>query len=159
MIFVTVGSDIPFDRLLKAVDSWARENNRQDVFAQIGTHAWKPDYIAFTPMLSPAEFRERLIASNVVVGHAGMGTILSALGHSKPILVMPRRLALNETRNDHQMATAEHLLAMDKINVAFDEVELRVKLDQIDALIPREKIPPLATGPLIEGLRSFIFNT
>lgn len=159
MIFVTVGSDIPFDRLLKAVDSWARENKRQDVYAQIGTRAWKPDHIPFTPMLSPAEFRERLIASSVVVGHAGMGTILSALGHSKPILVMPRRLALNETRNDHQMATAQHLLAMDKINVAFDETELRAKLDHLDALIPRETIPPVATGPLIDGLRSFIFGT
>ena len=159
MIFVTVGSDIPFDRLLKAVDSWARENKRQDVFAQIGTRAWKPDFIPFTPMLSPAEFRERLIACSVVVGHAGMGTILSALGHSKPILVMPRRLALNETRNDHQMATAQHLLAMDKINVAFDETELRAKLDHLDALIPRETIPPVATGPLIDGLRNFILGS
>ena len=114
MIFVTVGSDIPFDRIIHAVDRWACARDRQDVFAQIGRGGWQPQFISFAEMLEPAEFRERLTASRIIVGHAGMGTILSALQYSKPILVMPRRGSLGETRNDHQMATARQLLEMEK---------------------------------------------
>lgn len=36
MIFVTVGHQTPFDRLIRLVDRWAEENMRHDLFAQIG---------------------------------------------------------------------------------------------------------------------------
>lgn len=158
MIFVTVGSDIPFDRLVRAVDRWARARDRRDVIAQIGHGGWQPGFISFSAMLKPAEFRERLINATIVVGHAGMGTILSALQHSKPILVMPRRGGLGETRNDHQMATARHLLDMGKINVAFDDDELFGFLDRIEELTPKEAITPFANSDLILGLRNFIHS-
>lgn len=158
MIFVTVGSDIPFDRLIRTVDRWSRDRERRDVFAQIGHGGWQPGFISFSAMLEPDEFRERLVNSTIVVGHAGMGTILSALQHSKPILVMPRRGGLGETRNDHQMATARHLLDMGKINVAFDDDELFGFLDRIEELTPKEAITPFANPELIRGLRDFIHS-
>lgn len=156
MIFVTVGSDIPFDRLVRTVDRWARDRDRRDVFAQIGHGGWQPDFISFSAMLQPVEFRERLISSAIVVGHAGMGTILSALQHSKPVLVMPRKGSLGETRNEHQLATARQLQAMGRINVAFDEDELFGFLDRIEELTPKEPIPPFANPELIRGLHDFI---
>ncbi len=159
MIFVTVGSDIPFDRLVKAVDRWAGENNRHDVFAQIGRGGWEPKFITFTALLEPAEFMECLAASCIVVGHAGMGTIFSALENSKPILVMPRRGYLGETRNDHQMATARELLAMGKVSVAFDEAELLERLDRLGELTPNEQISAFASEELVGALRGFIHGT
>ncbi|MDP3850168.1 MAG: glycosyltransferase [Luteolibacter sp.] len=158
MIFVTVGSDIPFNRLLKAVDGWARDNKRRDVFAQIGRGGWEPGFIPFATMLEPAEFRERLSACRLVVGHAGMGTILSALQCSKPILVMPRRGPLGETRNDHQMDTARQLQAMGRVNVAFDETELFDHLDRMEELLPKEPIAPFAEPELIRTLHDFIHH-
>ena len=156
MIFVTVGSDIPFDRLVRTVDAWARENQRHDVFAQVGRGAWEPEFIPFAPMLTPTEFRERLTAATVIVAHAGMGTILSALQHSKPVLVMPRRGKLGETRNDHQMDTARQLLELGKVNVAFDEEELRRGLDRLDGIQPRDAIAPYANAELVGALHAFI---
>lgn len=156
MIFVTVGSDIPFDRLIKAVDAWARRNNRRDVFAQIGRDGWKPEFVSHSEMLDPAEFKSRLAACSIVVGHAGMGTILSALQGSKPILVMPRRGPLGETRNDHQMATARQLLELGKVNVAFDEHELADCLDRLDGFVPKEKIAPFADPDFTRRLNDFI---
>ncbi len=35
MIFVTVGEQLPFDRLVRAVDEWAAASGKE-VFAQIG---------------------------------------------------------------------------------------------------------------------------
>ncbi len=156
MIFVTVGSDIPFDRLVRTVDRWANQRDRRDVFAQIGHGGWRPGFIEHAAMLEPAEFTRRLTASRIVVGHAGMGTILSALQYSKPILVMPRSGALGETRNDHQFATARQLQEMRKINVAFDDDELFESLDRLDELTPNHPIPPHADEGLIRALRDFI---
>lgn len=156
MIFVTVGSDVPFDRLVRVVDGWARDRGRRDVFAQIGRGGWEPEFVDFSHLLDPADFRERLAACEIVIAHAGMGTILSCLQASKPILVMPRRGHLGETRNDHQMATARHLLGMGKVNVAFDEMELLLALDRLDGLAAREAISPYAGTELLSAIRRFI---
>lgn len=158
MIFVTVGSDIPFDRLIKAVDLWARKRNRQDVFAQVGRNGWDPEFITSAQILEPREFAERLAASSIVIGHAGMGTVLSALQHSKPIIVMPRRGHLGETRNDHQMATASHLHAMGRVNVAYDEFELCERLDHHEQLVSLEPIAAYANPELTRNLRDFIYQ-
>lgn len=159
MIFVTVGTDSHFDRMVKVVDAWAAERGRGDVFAQIGENGWEPKSIPFTRLLDPREFKERFAAARVIVGHAGMGTILSALHGGKPILVMPKKASLGEHRNEHQTATAVRLHALGKINVAFDETELREKLDQLDEMLAKETIAPVAGGGLVEGIRNFIFST
>jgi UDP-N-acetylglucosamine transferase subunit ALG13 len=94
----------------------------------------------------------------VIVSHAGMGTILTALHHRKPILVMPKRASLGEHRNEHQLATARHMMQLGNVNVAFDEAELRDKLDQLGELKLPLPIGDRASDGLIRGLREFIFN-
>lgn len=159
MIFVTVGTDQPFDRMVKVVDSWAAEHCRSDFFAQIGEGGWEPKCMPFSQFLSPPDFQKRFGQARVIIAHAGMGTILSALNHGKPILVMPKLASLGEHRNEHQLATARRMMSLGNVAVAFDEAELREKLDQLETLIPHERIHPVATGPLIHCLRGFIFDT
>lgn len=159
MIFVTVGTDGPFDRLIRIVDDWAREHNRTDVFAQIGEKGWEPQFIAYKHFLEPPEFKARFQEADYVVAHAGMGTILSALNVGKPILVMPRKVDLGEQRNDHQWHTATRLSEQGKIHAAFDEAELRAKLDALETLEVREKIGPSATSPIVQTIRDFIANS
>lgn len=155
-IFVTVGAQMPFDRMVRAVDAWAGERGRSDVFAQIGPTDYRPAHIEWVEFIEPDEFRQRVAAASVLVAHAGMGSILTALEAGKPILVMPRRGDLRETRNDHQVATAERFLEMGKIAVAMDEHELPAKLDALDALPPAERIGSCASESLINAIRSFI---
>jgi UDP-N-acetylglucosamine transferase subunit ALG13 len=135
VIFVTVGTDGPFDRLVRTVDRWAGDTGRRDVFAHIGRSSFAPSHIDHVAMLQPDEFRRRFADASVVVAHAGMGTILSALHYRKPILVMPRRASLGEQRNEHQLATARHLRDLGKITVAVDENELFERLAEINAFI------------------------
>lgn len=158
MILVTVGTDQPFDRMMKVVDAWAAERGRTDIFAQIGDGGWEPTSIPFTRFLNPVEFKKRFAEARVIISHAGMGTILSALHHGKPILVMPKMASLGEHRNEHQLATARHMQSMGHVAVAFDENELREKLDHLDELLPKEKIPPFAGGPLVAEIRRFVFS-
>jgi UDP-N-acetylglucosamine transferase subunit ALG13 len=158
MIFVTVGTDLPFDRMVKLVDQWAREHQRRDVFAQIGETDWRPSYIQYTKFIDPAEFNTRFASASTIVAHAGMGTILSALHHGKPILVMPRRASLGEHRNEHQMATAKHLSAMGKVNVAFEEADFKRQLTKLESLDVKDPIGAYASPELIATLRGFILK-
>lgn len=156
MIFVTVGTELPFDRMVRAVDEWAREQGRTDVFAQIGRTDWRPSFIPFAEFLEPAEINRWFARASTIVAHAGMGTILSALRYEKPILVMPRRAALGEQRNEHQLATAKRLLELDKIHVALDEHELRARLAGVEQLHARSRTGPYATASLLTAVREFI---
>ena len=86
-------------------------------------------------MLPRAEFDALLAASRLVVAHAGIGTVLSARAHRRPIVLLPRRAALGEHRSDHQMATARRLEGRPGISVAWSEGDLR-------ALVSRAGAPP-----------------
>jgi len=159
MIFVTVGTDQPFDRLIKVVDHWVYKHRRLDVIAQVGKGGWKPLHMRSVDLLAPSDYAIYMRRATTVVSHAGMGTILSALHHGKPILVMPKIASLGEHRNEHQTATARRLLDVDGIRVAFDEDELIHHLSQIDELKARSSIGDSASDELIDGIRSFIFNS
>ena len=146
---------MPFDRLIRAVDAWARSRRRTDVFAQIGQGAEPPGFIQWTARLEPKEFYRRLDTASVVIGHAGMGTIISALSRGKPLLVFPRRGDLRETRNDHQIATAQRFRDAGTVMAAFTESELHEKLDLLDGLKGASPIGPHASPELIDALRTF----
>lgn len=156
MIFATVGTQLPFDRLTAAVDDWAGATAGREVFAQIGPSSLRPCHIEHTRFTSPEECAERMRSSTAIVAHAGMGTILTALEIGKPLLIMPRRAALREHRNDHQLATAERFAAVAGVRVALDETELALKLDEIERTAQPPAISPYAPDELVGALRAFI---
>ncbi len=159
MIFVTVGAQMAFDRMIKAVDQWAGKSGRTDVFAQIGPAEYTPRHIAHTGFLEPPQFAERAKAARVIVAHAGMGSIITALTMGKPILVMPRRGDLRETRNDHQIATAQRLSELGKVVVAMDEEELIERLGRLEEVSAAGAIGPYAQDSLIAAVRGVVFPT
>lgn len=156
MIFVTVGAQMAFDRLVHAVDSWVATRGRIDVFGQVGPTRCPPVHFPWTRFLDPSDFRRRVAQSGYIVAHAGIGTIVTALEYHKPILVMPRRGHLGETRNDHQVATVRHFSSRGVINVAYDEHELVNFLDELSGLGPPPSISPYASDELIAAVHDFI---
>ncbi len=59
MIFLTVGTQLPFDRLVAAVDAWAARQPGQEVFGQIsdpGPAGYRPKHFAWVADLDPAAF-------------------------------------------------------------------------------------------------------
>ena len=147
---------MPFDRLIDTVDAWAGRAGRSDVFAQIGRSTLDPSHMTTTAFLDPIEFRQRLFEADVVITHAGMGTILSALELEKPTIVMPRRGELAETRNDHQIGTARRFAESHGLAVAWTEQDLTTQLESVDAIpIPR-RVSSHASTELLDHLRQFI---
>jgi UDP-N-acetylglucosamine transferase subunit ALG13 len=158
VIFVTVGHQMPFDRLVKAVDEWAGLRKRSDVFAQIGEGVYLPRNIAYARGLPPDEFNLRIEQASAVVAHAGTGTIIAALERGKPLLALPRLARLNETRNDHQIPTARHFASAGHIMSAFDEHELCLLLDRVESFRPAALLSARASDQLINTVRDFVFE-
>jgi len=124
VIFITVGSMLPFDRLIREVDSWAQGSGRNDLFAQIGNGEYQPRNMPWVRTLAPSEFGEKVRSSSLLVSHAGMGTILSAMEAGKPIVVLPRRVADREVTTDHQVNTASWLKDKAGVFIASTEGDL-----------------------------------
>jgi len=156
VIFVSVGMQMPFDRLCKTVDAWGGERGRKDIFMQIGSTSWRPSNCDYVQLLDPEQYAKRIKESEILVMHAGTGSILAAMKYEKPIIVMPRVARLRETRNDHQLATVRRFKELSGITVAFDEDDLVKKLDTLHTVAKPEALSPSASKELITALRTFI---
>lgn len=156
MIFVTVGTQGRFDRLIRTIDEWAGASGRSDIFAQTGPSEYCAEHIQTERFIDATEFRERVEAASLVISHAGMGSIITALELGKPIIVMPRRASLGEHRNDHQLATARRFAGHGAISVAFTEQELIDRLDRLEDRSEAGRLAAQASPHLISAIRSFI---
>ena len=162
MIFVCVGTQLPFDRLIRAMDQWCGRSGTEG-FAQIGDvdpGGYLPKSMAWCRFLGPDDWDERFAAADVVVAHAGMGTIISALMAGKPIVIMPRRVAYNEHRNDHQVATTRRFEGRPGVHVAMHELELPTMVEAAlsQPLVGAQRLGRYADESLIETIRAFILS-
>lgn len=159
MIFVTIGTQAPFDRLISAMDEVAGLIGGEEVIAQaIGTSI-VPKNMKVFDFIPPDEFDKLFAKARIIIGHAGTGTILSALTSQKPILVMPRIASLGEHRNEHQLATAEAFEKLGYIKVAMNEEELKqMSLELINNKdnVKLETVGLVASDKLVQSIRSFI---
>lgn len=166
MIFLTVGSELPFDRLVRTIDEWCVDRGRQDVFGQIaepGTGGYRPTNFEWRPFLSTHDYDQHCRDADLIVGHAGMGSIITAMTYMKPIVIMPRKAAFKETRNDHQIATAEWLGERNGVLVAQDEVVLRAVLDRASehgtARTLESPLEPYAEPRLLATIRDYLLSS
>lgn len=155
-LFVTVGTQFPFDRLVRCVDEWLESHREVQAFAQVGPTAFKPRNMEYGPFIDAERCRREAAQASVIIAHAGMGSILTALELGKPIIVMPRHAALDEHRNDHQHSTAQHMLAQGRVIVAFDEAHLLEKLNHLDSFYESPAIHRHASPRLLGALRRFV---
>ena len=156
-LFVTVGAQMPFDRLIEAVDAWAHAHPEDTVLAQIGRAGAAPRYVEYARTLAPAAFDRAIREADALVGHAGIGTLFAALENAKPIVVLPREADRRETRNDHQIATARRFEASHpSVIVAWSAAELGPAIESLRSIRAEETIAPEASGPLIDAIARFL---
>ena len=152
MIFLTIGTQLPFDRLVKAVDDIA-PSVPFPVFGQIGKSSYRPKNFEFTEALLPGDFRARFSSADIIVAHAGIGTILEGLDFRKTLILMARKAALGEHRNDHQLATIAQMKKLKGIYEALDADGLKCLLQKV----PLDRLVDSGSESkesLIAGLRS-----
>lgn len=145
MIFVTVGTTHPFDRLIRAVDrAIERGLIRGEVFAQVGKTAFRPLHFVAVPSMEKTSFDAKLRDASAIISHAGMGILTQALQAAKPVLVLPRLARHGEVVNDHQVALAENFGRAGHILVAHDEQELYTQIPRLESFVPIPRSPQRA---------------
>jgi exopolysaccharide biosynthesis glucuronosyltransferase PssE len=156
VIFVTVGAQMPFPRLIDAVDQWARTHPDVEILAQIGDQDPPPTNLEHVPKLAPSELRARVEGAELVVAHAGMGTIITCVESATPLILLAREGARRETRNDHQVATAMHFGSKPGIWVAQTTDDIAGLLDRREEIGNSTPEAPSVSASLLDEIRRFI---
>jgi UDP-N-acetylglucosamine transferase subunit ALG13 len=123
MIFVAVGTQLAFDRLIKYMDEWAKINSEK-VIAQIAEGTYLPKHIEYKKYFKNEEYIAMVKESSIFVSHAGMGNIFTAKELKTPIIVINRQLKLNEHRNDHQADGLKWMAKLKGVHTATTKDEL-----------------------------------
>lgn len=108
MIFVAVGTQkFPFNRLLEELDqAVAKDRISEEIFAQIGHSTYRPSNFQYDEFLPQTKFHACIEQCDLLITHGGVGTIVSGLKHSKPVIVVPRLAEYEEHIDDHQLQIA-----------------------------------------------------
>ncbi|SFJ56201.1 glycosyltransferase [Celeribacter neptunius] len=161
MIFLTVGTQLPFDRLVRSVDDWAATHPDMTVVAQIGavgTEGYHPKHMESRASMPSAEYDQMCRDARLIIAHAGTGSFIKAQTVGTPILAMPRKGALGEHRNDHQMATAAHFKNRSGIHIVHEDTEMAAAIDTLLAQKPeRVELSLFAEESLTTKIRSVVF--
>lgn len=107
-VLVTVGTIRPygFNRLLEQLDP-VLEND--DVIWQTGESTFIPSHGEVRSSMSRSALIDEVRKADVVISHAGVGSILSCLANGKVPVVVTRRKEFNEHIDDHQQNIANLL--------------------------------------------------
>lgn len=155
MIFLTVGTQLPFDRFVKIIDQWAKEHPDTEVFAQIGNAKYLPKHMKYQCFLEESAYKRAFDKASVVLAHAAMGSIITSLIASKPVVVFPRKASLGEHRNEHQLATCRNLAGFKGCYLAYEEDQLLHILSSIKSL-QGGCLAPYANEDLLSNIEQFI---
>ena len=140
MIFLTVGTQFPFDRLVKSIDGLIAQNGfDEEIFSQIGNSKYQPKNFKAVVSLEKQLFDKYMRNASYIISHAGMGTITMALEANKPLLVIPRRRKYGEVVNDHQVAIAKKFEQLSHLLVAYETEQIPEKLEQLKTFVPRKR--------------------
>lgn len=115
MIFVSLGTqDKPFNRIIDYVISLKenlKELQGEKIIIQLGqTKLIKSDNeriknlenITIYDMFKPEKMKDIIKDSDIIITHAGVGTIMECLEMGKEIIVVPRKVENLEHVNNHQ---------------------------------------------------------
>lgn len=104
MIFVILGTQkFQQNRLLRMLDECKERGEISDeMIAQSGYSDYEPRHIVCHRFLEKSIFESYIDEADVVVSHAGVGSIMTALEKEKPVVVFPRLAKYGEHVDDHQ---------------------------------------------------------
>jgi len=155
LIFLTVGTQMTFDRLVRAVDEAVGKGAvNEEILAQVGHGGYRGEHMKCVETIEREEYERTVRNATALIAHAGMGTILMAAKTRKPVLVMPRLARLNEVVNDHQVDTARKFAQLGYVLVAEDENQIRDRLAQLPLFTPEIRTPNV--DGITERIREFL---
>ena len=107
-----------------------------EVIIQLGYTAYKPINAKYFRFANHDEIEEQCKKANIVITHGGVGSIMDALNHRKPLIVVPRLLKYGEAYDDHQSEIVDILSRSGLLTAVYD-------INQLDDAILKLKNDPI----------------
>lgn len=158
MIFVTVGTqDVPFDRLLKAVEKQIKKGNiKEEVIVQCGKTKFTSNNMKFINFLEIEEFNKLIKKASLIICHGGVGSILDGLKNNKIVIACPRLAKYKEHTNDHQLEIINKFSNDGYIIPLKDPNKLDIALKQAEIFRPKKY--KSNTENMVKLIENFIDN-
>ncbi len=130
-VLVTVGTVMPFDRMVGGVESLIDQGKiTGDVAAQIGESEREFKGIESFQSCPFEELNTRMEKADAVICHGGSGSILGSLKAGAHVVAMARLHAFGEHYDDHQKDITKAFADMDLISIAADENDIERALSE-----------------------------
>jgi UDP-N-acetylglucosamine transferase subunit ALG13/SAM-dependent methyltransferase len=155
VILVTLGTHLqPMDRLIEAIDDLiANGTIRDEVVIQAAAFRSLPAHAAIRAVVSHDELQALIAAADVIVAHAGPGTLGDIRSTGRSVVVVPRQPP-DEHVDDHQVRYATRLAGTPGYHVVLDLEDLAEAVDRARER-SREATPP-AVGRAVEALEELL---
>ena len=129
--FVTLGLDRkPFTRLLELVDEAVDRNLlSRDSLIQRGHTPFSTSNFRVVDFLPFTEMLQAVKEADLVITHAGVGSVLLCLNAGRIPLIMPREGTRGEHVDNHQVEFAEVMASHGKARAAFNDKDFFAYLD------------------------------
>tara|TARA_R110002072_G_scaffold7604_5_gene41195 strand:+ start:1657 stop:2130 length:474 start_codon:yes stop_codon:yes gene_type:complete len=151
MILTIIGTHHqPFTRLLDAVNELDTQSER---IIQTGHTPFKSEKCTCIDFLPFEEIRQNMRDAEIVIAHAGTGTVMLALSEGKCPIVAPRYARFNEHVDDHQEDLVKVLADMGSIVPYFPDDNLEEAIEKARNMTASRQKDPDAS--LVSLLRDY----
>ncbi|MBT9777077.1 capsular biosynthesis protein CpsG [Clostridium sp. MCC353] len=140
LILVCVGaSEYKMDRLLTIIDELCDEQilDGKQIVAQIGSTSYSPRNFKSFKLIGRDEFQTYIEQADLVITHAGTGSVIPPLKLGKKVIVFPRLKKYKEHLDDHQLELRDVFTNSGYTLSAENKEELLEALSSVPSFIPK----------------------
>lgn len=140
MILVLLGTqNNSFTRLLQAIqDNIDKKVITDKVIVQAGFTKFDSKDMKIFSMMSKKEFSKLQDEADLIITHAGVGSIISSLEKGKKVIVVPRLKRYNEHVNDHQIQIAKKFKQQGYVKYVINLKNLGKVIKSMENFTPKE---------------------
>ena len=136
MIFVTLGTqDKQFKRLLDLIEN---SHIDDEIIVQAGFTKYSSNKMKIYDYLEKSLFEKYIYDADLIISHAGVGTLVSSLKRGKKVLAVPRLAKYGEHHNDHQLQIADAYYQKGYIEVLKENEDIDKKLKEMKDFKPKK---------------------
>ena len=157
MILVMLGTqNNDFHRLLEEIEKNIENGNiNEEVVVQAGFTKYKSDKMKIFSLTSKENLENLIKQADLIITHAGVGSIEMALEQNKKVIAVPRLKKFREHVNDHQK-DIERKLDEKGCLIGIDDVsKLCLALKKVKKFIPK-KYEKSNSDEIIYIIKTFI---
>ena len=130
MILVTVGTNrAPYEGLFEAMDEYARSTG-EEVLIQRSMSDFRAKHCKDFGFVPDEEMKGYYDRADILVCHAGIGTIVNGLERNIPLVLVPRGVVMSAGADDQQSVVAKKVEQMGRGVVVEDLKDLYAKIDE-----------------------------